>query len=240
MVHAENRGSPNGHNRLLASLAPADLALLAPYLKDVTVKQGTLLQEAGEPIEWVYFPRSGMISILAVMQTGNGIETATIGREGAANVLAGLGAQTAAGRAVQQIAGTSSRIAASRLRSAVSESPGIKNLIVRYADLKMAHILQSAGCNALHSVEARLCRWLLQTRDRVDNNFLSLTQEFLSEMLGVHRTTVTVLAHNLQGDGLIDYRRGQVTLIDRPGLEKKACECYAALRRKTDEFFSTN
>lgn len=240
MVHTDNRESQNGRNRLLASLAPADLALLAPHLKDVTVKQGILLQEAGEPIEFAYFPHSGMISILAVMQAGNGIETATIGREGAANVLAGLGARTAAGRAVQQIAGASLRIAASRLRSAVSESPGIRDLIVRYADLKMAHILQSAGCNALHSVEARLCRWLLQTRDRVENNFLSLTQEFLSEMLGVQRTTVTVLAHHLQEAGLIDYRRGRVTVIDRPGLEKKSCECYAALRRKTDEFFGAN
>lgn len=240
MVSTENRESSIGRNLLLASLAPADGALLAPHLKDIEVKQGTLLQEAGDPIQLVYFPHSGMISVLAVMQAGNGIETATVGREGAANVLAGLGARTAAGRAVQQIAGVSSRIAASRFRSIVKESPGISDLIIRYADLKMALIHQSAGCNALHPVEARLCRWLLQTRDRSESDFLPLTQEFLSEMLGVHRTTVTVLAHGLQEIGLIDYRRGQVALIDRPGLEKKACECYAVIRRKTDDFFSTN
>jgi len=240
VVSTENRESSIGRNLLLASLAPADGAVLAPHLKDIEVKQGTLLQEAGDPIELVYFPHSGMISILAVMQAGNGIETATVGREGAANVLAGLGARTAAGRAVQQIAGVSSRISASRFRSIVSVCPSIRDLIIRYADLKMALIHQSAGCNALHPVEARLCRWLLQTRDRSESDFLPLTQEFLSEMLGVHRTTVTVLAHGLQEIGLINYRRGQVALIDRPRLEKKACECYAAIRRKTDEFFSTN
>ncbi|HEY8009251.1 MAG TPA: Crp/Fnr family transcriptional regulator [Methylocella sp.] len=240
MVHAENNGTPNGRNWLLALLPPADLALLSPYLKDVTVKQGALLQEAGEPIDFVYFPHSGMISVLAVMQSGNGIETATIGREGAVNALAGFGVPNAAGRAVQQIEGTSSRIAASHFRTAVNDSAGIRDLIARYTDLKMTQILQSAGCNALHSVQARLCRWLLQTRDRADSDTLALTQEFLSEMLGVNRTTVTVLARALQDEGLINYRRGKVALIDRPRLEKRVCECYAAVRRKTDVFFSTN
>lgn len=232
--------SPKGHNLLLASLLPKDLALLVPHLRDVAIKQGVVLQEAGDPIELVFFPQSGMISLLAVMAAGNGIETATIGREGAVGALSGLGARTAVGRAVQQVAGISSRIAASRFLSAANESPGIRDLIIRYNDIQMSLVHQSAGCNALHPVEARLCRWLLQTRDRSDSDCLSLTQEFLSEMLGVYRTTVTVLAHELHALGLIDYRRGQIEIINRSGLETKACECYATVRRKNDEIYVKN
>jgi CRP-like cAMP-binding protein len=232
--------SPQAHNLLLASLPPKDLALLVPHLKDVAIEQGVMLQEAGEPIELVFFPQSGMISLLAVMPAGNGIETATIGREGAVGALSGLGARTAVGRAVQQVAGISSRIAVSRFLSAVSESPGIRDLIIRYNDIQMSLVHQAAGCNALHPVEARLCRWLLQTRDRSDSDRLPLTQEFLSEMLGVHRTTVTMLARELHALGLIDYQRGKIEIINRSGLETKACECYATVRRKTDEIYIKN
>ncbi|HEX3496643.1 MAG TPA: Crp/Fnr family transcriptional regulator [Methylocella sp.] len=232
--------SPQAHNLLFSSLLPKDLALLVPHFKDVVVEQGVMLQEAGDPIELVYFPQSGMISLLAVMRAGNGIETATIGREGAVGALSGLGARIAVGRAVQQIAGVSSRIAVSRFSDAVNESPGIRDLIIRYSDIQMSLVHQSAGCNALHPVAARLCRWLLQTRDRSDSDRLALTQEFLSEMLGVHRTTVTVLARELHALGLIDYRRGRIEIINRSGLEKKACECYATVRRKTDEFYVRN
>jgi CRP-like cAMP-binding protein len=237
---SKGHASPNGQNLLLASLLPKDLALLVPHLKDVEVKQGVLLQEAGDPIELVYFPQSGMISLLAVMPAGNGIETATIAREGAVGALSGLGARTAVGRAVQQIAGISSRIAVSRFQSAVNESPGIRDLIIRYNDVQMSLVHQAAGCNALHPVEARLCRWLLQTRDRCDSDRVPLTQEFLSEMLGVHRSTVTVLARELQALGLIEYRRGQIDIVDRSGLEAKACDCYATVHRRTDEIYLNN
>jgi CRP-like cAMP-binding protein len=230
--------SPNGHNRLLAALLPIDFALLAPHLRAVHYKQGILLQNAGDPIERVYFPHSGMISVLAVMQTGNCIETATIGREGAVGAIAGLGGRIATGRAVQQVEGISSQIAASRFQSAVNESPGIRDLVLRYNDVQIALIQQAAGCNALHPVVARMCRWLLQTRDRSDSNMLPLTQEFLSEMLGVQRTTVTVLARELQEAGLIHYRRGRIEIVHRPGLEKRACDCYGVVRRKTEEIFS--
>jgi CRP-like cAMP-binding protein len=230
--------SPNGRNRLLAALLPIDFALLAPHLRDVHYKQGILLQDAGDPIERVYFPQSGMISILAVMQTGDCIETATIGREGAVGAIAGLGGRSATGRAVQQVEGTSSHIAASRFQSAVNQSPGIRDLVLRYNDLQIALIHQSAGCNALHPVVTRMCRWLLHTRDRTDSNIIPLTQEFLSEMLGVQRTTVTLLARELQEAGLIHYWRGRIEIVDRLGLEKKSCECYGVIRRKTDEIFS--
>jgi CRP-like cAMP-binding protein len=233
-----NNGS-NGRNRLLAALSPADFSLLAPNLKDISLTpQGTVLQEAGEAIKHVYFPQSGMISLLAVMQNGSAVETATVGREGAAGAMSGLGSRVASHRSVTQIEGVASRITAARFEAAVSASTSIKDLLVRYSDCLMMMIQQSAGCNALHALETRLCRWLLQTRDRNDSNRLPLTQEFLSQMLGVRRTTLTLIARDLQAAGLIRYRRGNIEILDRSGLEAKACECYAVIWRRGEEVFS--
>jgi CRP-like cAMP-binding protein len=163
------RSGPNGRNRLLAALLPADFALLASHLKDTHFEQGMVLQESGGQIEQVYFPHSGMISLVAVMQAGNGVESARIGREGAVGAMAGLGGRIAIARAVVQVEGTSSQISVSRFQTAVGESTGIRSLIERYNDVQMGSINQSVGCNALHHVETRLCRWLLQTRDRRRN-----------------------------------------------------------------------
>jgi len=237
MVTSKN-GVGNGRNRLLAALSPTDFSLLAPNLKDISLTQGDVLQEAGEAIKHVYFPQFGMISLLTVMQNGSAVETATVGREGAAGAMSGLGSRIAPHRSVSQIEGIASRIAAARFEAAVNGSASIKDLIVRYSDGLMMMIHQSAGCNALHTLETRLCRWLLQTRDRNDSNRLSLTQEFLSQMLGVRRTTLTLIARDLQAAGLIRYRRGNIEIMDRNGLEAKACECYAVIRRRSEEVFS--
>jgi CRP-like cAMP-binding protein len=233
-----DRIAPEGRNRLLAALQPQDLALLSPHLTDQHFKQEMVVQEAGEPIQHIYFPHSGMISIMAAMQEGTAVETATVGREGAVGIMAGLGGRRAAGLAVVQVEGRSSQISAAPFRAAVDQSSGIRDLIMRYNDIQLALIQQSAGCNALHHAEKRLCRWLLQTRDRSDSDVLSLTHEFLSGMLGVQRTSVTLIASQLQSEGLIRYRRGRVEIVDRDGLEKKACECYAVTRRKTEDVFS--
>lgn len=230
--------APPGRNRLLAALRLPDFGLLSPHLKDRDLKQGAVLQEAGDPIEQVYFPQSGMISVLAVMQEGNGIEAATVGREGAVGAMAGLGSRVSPARAVVQVEGRSSQISVSRLRAAVDESAAIRNLIVRYCDSQMALILQSTGCNALHDVETRLCRWLLQTRDRCETDVMPLTHEFLSEMLGVQRSTVTLIARELQSKGLIRYRRGRIEIVARDGLEKRACACYDVARRTSEGVFS--
>jgi Crp-like helix-turn-helix domain len=165
------------------------------------------------------------------------VETATIGREGAVGTMAGLGGRHAPGRAVMQVERRSSQISALQFRAAVDQSVGIRNLVVRYNDAQMALIHQSAGCNALHHVEKRLCRWLLQTRDRSDSDMLTLTHDFLSEMLGVQRSTVTLVARALQSEGLIRYSRGRIEITDRRGLEKTACECYEVVRRKSEEIF---
>lgn len=229
----------HGQNRLLAALRPADFAILAPSLKDGRFKQGAVLQEAGEPINLVYFPKNGMISLLAVMEGGNAIETATVGREGAVGVMAGLwGAGSATGRAVVQIEGVFSTISPAHFQDAVGQSRAIRDLMSRYNDTQITLVYQVAGCNALHQAAARLCRWLLQTRDRSDSDTLSLTHEFLSEMLGVQRTTVTILARELQSLGLINYRRGRIEILDRHGLEQKACECYDTARRRIESVFS--
>lgn len=229
--------SPNGRNRLLAALLPADLALLSPHLKDFTLILGELLAEPGDPIEHIYFPNTGMISLLAVMLDGNAVETATVGREGAVGAMAGIGSHRAACRAVVQLDGTSSRITTARFQEVVGQSPEIRELFVRYNDVLMSMVHQSAGCNALHQIEARLCRWLLQTQDRSDGTTVSLTQEFLSQMLGVRRTTVTLTARALQDLGLIHYKRGRIEIVDRKGLEQRACECYDIVRRRTEEVF---
>jgi CRP-like cAMP-binding protein len=227
-----------GENRLLAALQPADFSLLAPNLKDVSMVLGDVLQEAGEATKYVYFPQVGMISLLAVMQNGSAVETATVGREGATGAMSGLGSRIAPHRSVVQIEGSASRIAVARFEAAVNGSASIKDLIVRYNDVLMMMVQQSAGCNALHALESRLCRWLLQTRDRCESDRLPLTQEFLSQMLGVRRTTLTLIARELQAAGLIRYRRGLIDILDRSGLEAKACECYAAIRRFNEDVFS--
>jgi CRP-like cAMP-binding protein len=232
------KSASDGSNRLLAALLPVDFSLLARDLADYPLEPGVLLQEVGLPIEWVYFPEEGMISLLALMRNGSAVETATVGREGAVGAMAGLGSRNASSRAVVQLQGKGLRISSWRLAAAVNQSTGLKDLLVRYNDALLAMINQSAGCNALHQVEGRLCRWLLQTRDRSDSDIIPLTQEFLSQMLGVRRTTVTLVARELQARGVIEYRRGRIRILDRGGLEECACECYTTVRRWTDEVFS--
>jgi CRP-like cAMP-binding protein len=221
-------------NRLLAALPPADLSLLKLHLKDVVLEQGVVLQEHGERIDQVYFPHDGVISLLAVMQQGDAIETATVGREGAVGSLTGLGPRRSHTRDVVQVAGTASRISAARFRKAAEDSQAIRDVIVRYAEMLLIQVQQTAACNALHDVEERLSRWLLQARDRVDGNTIRLTHEFLSQMLGVRRPTVTVVARILQDAGLIRYHRGHIEILDRRGLEARACECYAVIRQHID------
>ena len=235
-THVQLDRSPIGRrNLLLAALPAADLALLAPQLKDVVLEQGAVLQEQGEPIDQVYFPHDGIISLLAVMRQGDAIETATIGYEGAVGSFAGLGQRRSHTRAVVQVAGAATRIAAPHFRKAVQDSDAVCRIVVRYGEMLLIQVQQTAACNALHAVEARLSRWLLQARDRLDSNTIKLTHEFLSQMLGVRRTTVTVVANVLQQAGLIRYHRGQIEIVDRQGLEARACECYEAIRQQIDQ-----
>ena len=223
-------------NRLLAALRPVEMALLQPHLKEVELEQGTMLHEQGESIERVHFPNSGMISLLAVMQQGNAVETATVGREGAVGAMSGLGPRRAFTRAVVQMPGTASQIPTAKFQSIVSGSQALRDIIVRQNEVLLAQVQQSAACNALHEAESRFCRWLLQSRDRSDGDIVPITQEFLAQMLGVRRTTVTLVAQSLQDAGLLRYRRGRIEILDRTMLEERACECYGVVRRTIEQY----
>jgi CRP-like cAMP-binding protein len=196
----------------------------------MSLELGSLLQEAGEPVEFVYFPHEGMISLLAVMSDGQGIETATVGSEGVVGAMSAFDGRRGFTRAVVQAPVVASRISALQFHTALQKSEALRTLIASYNEVLLAQVQQTAACNALHPMECRLARWLLQTRDWVDSDVLPLTQEFLSQMLGVRRTTVTLVAKQLEKAGVIQTRRGRIVVMDRKGLEDVACECYAIVR----------
>lgn len=221
---------PGARNNLLGSLAPEDLEALAPHLKPAALAKGALLYDPGDEIDTVYFPHNAVISLMTLMQGGEAIESATIGREGALGLPSALSPRRSLSRAIVQVAGDASCIEAARLAERLDRSPRLRELIDRHSDALFGHAIQSVACNALHSVEARFCRWLLSCHDRIDSDRVSLTQEFLADMLGVQRTTVTVVARTLQAAGLIRYSRGVVDILDRAGLEAISCECYRRVR----------
>src|SRR5262245_1726323 len=225
-------------NRFLGTLPPHEFSLLVPHLRTIPLERGVMLHDVGEEIDHVYFPHSGMVSLVAVMQSGATVETATIGRAGVIGASAGLGAKWAFARAIVQLPGKAAWISASQFHTAANQSQAIRDLIARYNNVLLAQVQQSVACNALHAMEARLCRWLLQTHDCVDDNSIPLTQEFLGQMLGVRRTTVTIAARLLQSAGLIRYRRGLIQIVDRAALEDISCECYAVVRQNAEKLYS--
>jgi CRP-like cAMP-binding protein len=218
-------------NRLLAALDAPDLALVESKLVPVVLEKGALLYDPGDLIDTIYFPEDCVISLMTLMESGAAIESAAIGREGALGLMAAVSPRQSLSRAIVQAPGRARRITAPQLHRAWEQSAQIRDLIDRHNEALFAHAIQSVACNALHSVEARFCRWLLSCHDRIDSSTVGLTQEFLADMLGVQRTTVTVVARALQAAGLIRYRRGVVDIVDRAGLEAIACECYRSVRR---------
>ena len=218
-------------NRLLAALPPEDYGLVAPHLTHVDLERGRLLYEPGDRIDVVYFPHDGVVSMMTLMENGAAIENATIGREGAVGLSSAVSSRPALSRAIVQTPCRCARIGANQLHEAWVRSPRIRDMVDRHTEALLGHASQSAACNALHSVEARFCRWLLSCLDRISGDTVTLTQEFLADMLGVQRTTVTAVARSLQEKGFIRYRRGVMAVIDRDGLRASACECYDAVRR---------
>ena len=216
-------------NTLLASLPPKDFAALAPHLTTSLLPQGQVVHEAGVEVDYVYFPHGGMFSLLAVMRDGKAIETATVGREGVVGAMAGLGQYRSQVRAIVQLPLQASKIAAAAFRRAVSASEPLRDICVRYNEVMLAQARITAACNALHQIDERFCRWLLQSADRAASDTLTLTQELLAEMLGVRRTSVTEVARRIQSKGVIRYARGVIKILDRPALERLSCECYATL-----------
>lgn len=220
-------------NSLLAALPHADYEALTPHFTTVQLARGTVLFDVDDEIDQVYFPLSGMISLLVVLKNGNAIETATVGREGVVGAMAGLGLHKSRVRAVIQLAGLVSRIPASQFRKAVVGSAAISNLCIRYNEELLTQARVIAACNISHAIEPRFSRWLLQSRDRAESDTVPLTQEFLSEMLGVRRTSVTEIAIKMQEAGTISYSRGNIKILNLQKLKEISCECYEMLRGQT-------
>jgi CRP-like cAMP-binding protein len=216
-------------NKLLASLPRDDFDRLLPHLSTVSLQQGGVLFEAGDEVDQIYFPHYGMLSLLAVLRDGKAIETATVGREGVVGAMAGLGLYKSLVRVVVQMPMACGRIAATHFRTTAAASNPVRNLCIRYNEVLLSQARVTAACNALHPIEARFCRWLLQSADRSASDTVALTQEFLAEMLGVRRTSVTEVASKMQNAGVITYSRGLIRILDRPALMRMSCECYETL-----------
>ncbi|MFY9837497.1 MAG: Crp/Fnr family transcriptional regulator [Xanthobacteraceae bacterium] len=229
----DRESASHSGNRILAASPDDAFRQLEPDLRHVSLLQGTLCYDAGDPIDQVYFPQSGIVSLLVMTGESEMVETSAIGREGAVGLQCGLGPRLSFSRAVVQIPGRFSTISASRFEQAVSRSAALRDLIVRYTETLWSEAQQNAACNAIHDGSSRLCRRLLQYADRTGSDQLLLTQESLAEMLGMRRTTVTLLAQQLQKRGILRYSRGRITILDRVALEYCACECYAAINHNS-------
>jgi CRP-like cAMP-binding protein len=222
-------------NRLLAALPPADLGLLTPNLKQVSLKQDAVLMRSGDRNEQVYFPHSGTISFMLDMPNGQTVATAVIGHEGAVGMLSVLGPSRSPTTAVVRVAGIASQISASRFHAAFGQSSAIRYAVQTHTRAVLMQFQHVAACNALHPVEARMARWLLHIHDRIDGNAIPLTQEALSQLLGVRRTTVTLVMQKLRASGAVRCDRRGLVEIDRARLEAATCECYEIMRRNFDQ-----
>ena len=222
-------------NRLLESLPASEQAWVASFFLDRTFEKGSVLQEAGQPVDQVYFPKSGLVTLLGVLPGGAQIDTATVGSEGAIGAAVGIGMQKAFGRAVVQIPGRFAQISAVRLAEWAGRSKAVRDMILRYNEELIAQIQHSVVCTAVYDSQGRLCRWLLQARDRVGNDTVSLTQECLSSMLGLQRTTITLICHKLQTEGILSVRRGRIEILDIAALRAKACICYDVMHALSEK-----
>jgi CRP-like cAMP-binding protein len=217
-------------NRLIAALPREALALLERDIKQVTLALGAVCFEPGDVIDQIYFPLTGMISLLVATGDGEMVETTMIGREGAVGLQRAIGDRRSFTRAIVQIPGKFSTISAARFAQVAANNPALRELVFRYTEILWTEAQQMVACNAVHDSSSRLCRWLLLSADRTGGNQLTLTQEVLAEMLGVRRTTVTLLAQDLQKQGILSYSRGKITLLDRDALVARACECYHVIK----------
>lgn len=221
-------------NYFLSALTSLDFSTIAPLISEQSLSAGEILYQPGEAVPHVYLPSTTVLSVMTVMRNGDRVESSTIGRESATGLLNALSGTPSSSLVIAQIAGSAMKISARPLRDLALASPTLMALVARHIQANVAQVEQSVACNAVHHVDARLARWLLQTVDRVGAPIVPLTQEYLAIMLGVQRTTVSVSAAGLKAGGLIRYARGRVEVTDRPGLERKACECYGVCRTLFD------
>ncbi len=221
-------------NRLLAALPSDEYARLLPNLEQVSMPLGGVLYESGIQMRHVYFPTTSIVSLLCTMENGASAEIAIVGNEGIVGVSLFMGGETTPSRAVIQSAGYAYRLRGPLLKEEFYRAGPMQQLLLRYTQALLTQMAQTAVCNRHHSLDQQFCRWLLLSLDRLPDNNLAMTQELIANMLGVRREGVTEAAGNVQRAGLIKYRRGRITVIDRPGLEARVCECYEVVKKEFD------
>ncbi|AMP15890.1 Crp/Fnr family transcriptional regulator [Collimonas pratensis] len=221
-------------NRLLAALPDAEWQRWLPHLESVDLPLGQVLYEAGSTLKYVYFPTSAIVSLLYLLENGASAEIAVVGNEGIVGVSLFMGGGSTPSRAVVQSAGHGYRLRASSMKEEFNRGGAVLHLLLRYTQALITQMAQTAVCNRHHTLDQQLCRWLLLSLDRLEGNQLVMTQELIANMLGVRREGVTEAAGHLQDAGLIRYVRGHITVVDRAGLEKRTCECYAVVKKESD------
>jgi CRP-like cAMP-binding protein len=221
-------------NHLLAALPDAEWRRWLPQLEAIELRLGQVLYESGSTLSHIYFPTSAIVSLLYVMEDGASAEIAVVGNEGLVGISLFMGGESTPSRAVVQSAGMGFRLRAQVIRDESSRAGPVLHLLLRYTQALITQMAQTAVCNRHHSLDQQLCRWLLLSLDRLEGSDLVMTQELIANMLGVRREGVTEAARNLQKVGLIRYARGRITVLDRPRLEQRTCECYAVVRKEYD------
>ncbi|MBK9609223.1 MAG: Crp/Fnr family transcriptional regulator [Betaproteobacteria bacterium] len=225
-------------NHLLAALPAAEFARLSPHLELVPLRLGDTLYEPGTQLQHVYFPTTSVVSLLYVLESGMSAEIAGVGNEGILGIALFMGGDTTPSSAVVQTAGQGYRLPAKVLKQEFARGGEVQRLLLRYTQALVTLMFQTAACNRHHSIEQQLCRWLLLTIDRLPTNELVMTQELIANALGVRREGITEAAGNLQRGGLISYRRGHISVLQRSGLESGSCECYAVVRKELNRLLS--
>jgi len=221
-------------NHILEALPPAVKDRLFPHLAMVALKRGEVLSEVGAQLRQVYFPTDCIVSLLYVLENGTSAEMSVVGKEGAIGVSMFIGGETTTTRSVVMTGGTAYRLSGRRLKQEFERHGDLLHILLRYTQSLLTQMAQTAVCNRHHSIDQQLCRWLLLSLDRLTSNKLMVTQELIANLLGVRREGITAAAGKLQKLGVIEYARGQITVLDRPRLEALSCECYALIKRETD------
>lgn len=228
-------GPPDPTRNLLLKGLPAEVQeRLFPDLQRIELPLGKVLYESGDKLDYVYFPVDSIVSLLYVMEDGASAEISVVGNEGIIGIAVFMGGDSTPSRALVQSAGYAYSLPAGRLKREFNQDPTMRLLMLRYTQALITQMAQTAVCNRHHTIDQQLCRWLLLSMDRLPTNQLTMTQELIANMLGVRREGVTESAGKLQKQGVIEYNRGHITVLDRPGLENLSCECYAVVKRETD------
>ena len=225
-------------NRILAALPDEEYERLRPQLELVTLRQADTIYHPGDAIRYVYFPLDAILSIIVILENGNTVEVCFVGNEGMAGFVIVLESNTSFHQVMVQVEGTAFRMSAEALRRECKQCTPLQTILLRYIMALHVFSTQSVACGRLHTIEERLCRWLLALQDRTERDEFELTQELIAAMLGTQRSGVTLAASALQRAGLISYKRGKITILDREGLEKTSCECYRVVKEQFDRFLS--